>query len=960
MTSFWRYTLFGIFGAAGMALALCVALSGGSAAETSITDTPPSADSAPVLEPKADFAAAPAVQVSDSRQDVASQPAREQMNAPIAQKQSFLPPQQSFSAQQTYLPPEYIPPPQYSQPPALPTPQMQSQAGPLLAQAQGQAPTNDAELMDLLRKQLQKSMQTPGDIQAPAERPRSPLPPQVRPETVNAPPTKGRQSIRRIPGEGDNNLSINIQDADLRDVLGMLSEQGGLNILPSPGVQGKVSASLNGVDIDTALNAILRSTGFIAKRDGRFIYVGSPADFKLMDQSIDTVGTRVYHLNYVRASDIQSLVTPLLTPGIGTISVTAPANEGIAADSTKVGGDQFAGGDSVLIHDFVAVLDQIEQVIGEIDRHPAQVHIEAMILRVKLHDELSFGIDFELLRQNPNFRLASGSPLASVNDLDFKEGGLKVAFLNGSTNAFIQALETIGDTNVIATPRLMVVDKARAEVLIGKQLGYVNTTITETSTAQNVQFLEVGTQLRLRPFISGDGLVRLEVHPEVSDGTVEVKDGFTLPQKETTQVTTNVIVPDGCTVIIGGLLQDSLKTDGSQIPLLGSLPGIGWLFRNKHEVTEKEETVVLITPHIVCGPDACCEGDKAAAEFHRRHAVYADQMSPLGKRYIGRKYYRLAQAAWAQGDQKTALRFADLSVHFDPESRAAINLRTDIWNGNLTGDHTLLKADVNTPGGYIDPIPGAGPMEIEGPAEIHSPGDNQPAEDRNSRVPPSSVAPPKATRRPAPNARMVQVSDTPDEAPPLLPVNAQAVAMQSLPAPSAGPMIDTAVMKASNEVPVGPRISGYNAEQVQLPPAPSAALPVIQTRPLARMSTTPQLGAQPFGAPPTRAEAIAAPTASPSTVVGPTTQPSVNPMTMLPNTRSVLVKRQATPPPAPANPNPTGVQPVNKTTVPGKPDAGVDNQQLPDWMLDGLLQTRSSAPDKLPTGPSRAMEPTQK
>jgi len=286
---------------------------------------------------------------------------------------------------------------------------------------------------------------------------------------------------------------------------------------------------------------------------------------------------------------------------------------------------------------------------------------------------------------------------------------------------------------------------------------------------------------------------------------------------------------------------------------------------------------VLITPHIVCGPDACCEGDKAAAEFHRRHSVYADQMSPLGKRYIGRKYYRLAQAAWAQGDTKTALRFADLSVHFDPESRAAINLRTDIWNGNLTGDHTLLKADVNTPGGYIDPIGPPGSMEMEipegvqAPGEIHSPGDNQPADAMNSRVPPSGVAPPKTTRRPAPT-RMVQVSDTPDDAPQLLPVNTQAVAMTAMPMPSNGPMIDTAVVRASNDVPVGPRMLGYNAEQTQLPPPPSAAMPVVQTRPLARMSTTPQLGAQPFGAPPGRAETLAAPAAVPSNVAGPSTQ----------------------------------------------------------------------------------------
>ncbi len=483
-------------------------------------------------------------------------------------------------------------------------------------------------------------------------------------------------------------------------MLELLSEQGGLNILPSPNVQGTVSASLNGVDIDTALDAILRSTGYVAHRDGKFIYVGTPADFKVMEQTLDKVATRVYRLNYTRASDIQALVTPLLTAGIGSISVTAPADEGIGSDSNKDGGNKFAGGDSILVHDYVAVLDQIDQVIAEIDRKPAQVAIEAMILRVTLDDAYSFGVDFELLRKN--LRFATGSPLSTLNDFDVTSGGLKFAYLDGSTGAFVSALETIGDTDVVASPKVMVLDQARAEIQIGQQLGYVNTTITETSTAQNVQFLEVGAQLRLRPFISSDGLVRMEVHPELSTGQVKVEQGLTLPDKDVTQVTTNIMIPDGCTVVIGGLMREDLGTTASQVPFFGSLPGVGFLFRTKTETNKKEEIIVLITPHIVCEPDACCEGDKAAAEFHRRQAVYADQMSPLGKRYLGRKYYRLAQAAWARGDQETALRMIDLAVHFDPESRAAIDLRTDIWNGRLVDDHTLLKP------GMMGPPPGVG------------------------------------------------------------------------------------------------------------------------------------------------------------------------------------------------------------------------------------------------------------
>ena len=127
----------------------------------------------------------------------------------------------------------------------------------------------------------------------------------------------------------------------------------------------------------------------------------------------------------------------------------------------------------------------------------------------------------------------------------------------------------MGDTTVVANPRLMVLNKQRAEIQIGQQKGYINQTVTETSSSQSVEFLDIGAQLRLRPFISSDGLIRMEVHPELSDGTVEVENNFTLPNKTITQVTTNIMVRDGCTVIIGGLIKEELTNHHDANPRAG-------------------------------------------------------------------------------------------------------------------------------------------------------------------------------------------------------------------------------------------------------------------------------------------------------------------------------------------------------------------------------------------------------
>lgn len=505
-----------------------------------------------------------------------------------------------------------------------------------------------------------------------------------------AAPPKSKPRIVKS-GEGDDHLSLDFHDADIRDVLDLISREGHLNILPSNNVKGKVSASLQDVDMQTALGAILKSTGYVMRRHGAMIYVGTPRDFQDLEQALDKIGTRIYQTNYVRAEDLKALITPLLTQGIGTISVTPPSEIGIAADGSKAGGDTFAGGDSVLVRDYESVLAQVDQVIAEVDRRPMQVAIEAMILSVKLDDQNAFGINFQALRDNAHIKLTSGNPPTSLGGIDTSNGGLNFAFLDSSLSLFIQALETIGDTNVIATPRITCVNKHRAEILIGSQLGYVNSTVTETSTAQNVNFLEVGAQLRLRPFISSDGVIRMEVHPELSTGQVKLEGGFTLPEKDVTQVTTNVMVRDGATVIIGGLMREDLTSNTTQIPLLGSLPGVGFLFRQKNDETQRSEILVLITPHIIYDAEACAEGSYGAADFHRRQAVYADSMCPLSKVHLGRQYYRLAQQAWVGGDQASALRFVDLAIHFDPANRAAIELRVDITTGNHSDLHTAVK-----------------------------------------------------------------------------------------------------------------------------------------------------------------------------------------------------------------------------------------------------------------------------
>lgn len=479
-------------------------------------------------------------------------------------------------------------------------------------------------------------------------------------------------------------IQIELRDADIRDAIHTLARQAGLNVLMSNSVQGKLSLSLDQITPFEALHAVVRAAGYLAFQDGNLLYIGTSQEIKNLEQLSDKVSTRIYRPNYVPAKELESLLKPLVTPQIGLVTVSSAAEKGIAPNPADAGGDAYAGSDVVIVRDYEKVLRELDHIVAQVDIRPRQVAIEAMIISVNIDDKNHFGISFELLRNKGYLKFGWGFVPQDLNDVHLDNSGLKFAYLDASLGAFLNALESIGDTNVIATPRLLVLNKHRAEILIGKELGYVSTTVTETSSSQTVEFLKVGAQLVIRPFISNDGLIRMEVHPEVSTGAVQITNNFTVPNKDTTQVTTNILVPDGATVIIGGLMREDLQTTSSQVPFLGNLPLIGAAFRNKIETTTKQEIIVLLTPRIVDDYHITKEGEGASLLWRRRQRVVADDMSPLGSHSAARRWVEQARIACAEGDYAKARRLAEMAVEFDPNNVEAIMLRDQLSSSGPT------------------------------------------------------------------------------------------------------------------------------------------------------------------------------------------------------------------------------------------------------------------------------------
>jgi len=151
-------------------------------------------------------------------------------------------------------------------------------------------------------------------------------------QSIDAPGQLDMAGIRR--GEGDDRLTLNLRGQDLRELLEFLSAEAGLNIITSENVIGNVTASLSDMDAKSAILAILRIKGFVAKQDGKFLYVGTPADLNRMENLNDTLKTRIYRTDYVTAAEMQALIAPLLTAD-GTVTVSSLAETSIRADTVN-------------------------------------------------------------------------------------------------------------------------------------------------------------------------------------------------------------------------------------------------------------------------------------------------------------------------------------------------------------------------------------------------------------------------------------------------------------------------------------------------------------------------------------------------------------------------------------------------------------------------------------------------
>ncbi len=495
---------------------------------------------------------------------------------------------------------------------------------------------------------------------------------------------------------------------DIVDFLKFLGVACNKNIVPSGNVRGQVNVNLFNVTAKEVMSVVLTSNGFAYEEEGAFIFVYTQKEYEAKLAAARKTISRAFHLNYITAQDAETLIKPLLSE-TGRVTTT-PATQ--TSQGGKGGsGETWAGNNYIVIVDYPEYIDAVGKLLGEVDRQPLQVLVEATILVAKLDDENSLGIDFNVLGGvdfQSTYTLpegvngfhpdASNVALSGTNtSANFGSGGLSIGIVTGNIGMFISALEGITDTVTLGNPKVLTLNRQTAKVKVGGEQGYVASTVsTTTAETSSVQMLETGTILEFTPFITDDGYIRMNLHPEDSIGAVVQKGNENLPEKTVTEVITNVLVKDGHSIVIGGLFRESTTLNRSQVPLVGNIPLIGNLFRSTNDRNIKEEIIFIITPHIVKESVDYAAAEEIMGTIDTLVIGVREGMQWHGRERLAGAHYNRARELQADGKLKAALWDANLAVHISPRFLDALDLRNElrarhIYRGEYGGMHLFMR-----------------------------------------------------------------------------------------------------------------------------------------------------------------------------------------------------------------------------------------------------------------------------
>ncbi|MCC6870112.1 MAG: type IV pilus secretin PilQ [Burkholderiales bacterium] len=453
-------------------------------------------------------------------------------------------------------------------------------------------------------------------------------------------------------------LSLNFQNVEVRSVLQVIADFTGLNIITSDTVQGNLTLRLKDIPWDQALDIILQTKGLDMRKNGNVVLIAPREELALKEKQqlenaiqigeLEPLISESFQLNYIKAADVLNLITSnrqqQIGAGAGQTATTGGQGSIISRRGVAIIDPR---SNIVFVTDTASRLEEVRKIIRQIDTPIRQVLIEARIviaadtfsrqLGVRFGQQTGFTfnkkryaagsggtlstqpvvttsgdtITRETRTQTP-FELASGiasagysdSPQLNVNlPVANAAGQLALTLINlGSGNLInleLSALEADGRGKVVSSPRVVTGDNQKAAIEQGTEIPYV--TPGSANSPATVQFKKAVLRLDVTPQITADGriIMVVEVRKDTVGQYVQLGGGFSVPSIDTKNVVTQISVNNGDTAVIGGIYEETIRNDVTQVPWLGNIPILGYLFKQTGNTSEKAELLVFLTPRVV-------------------------------------------------------------------------------------------------------------------------------------------------------------------------------------------------------------------------------------------------------------------------------------------------------------------------------------------------------------------------
>ena len=399
-------------------------------------------------------------------------------------------------------------------------------------------------------------------------------------------------------------VTVDFKDADIRQVLRVISLKSGVDIVAAPDVEGIVSIKLTNVPWEQALDVILRTYGFSYAREGNIIRV-------LTREAVEQeeLGTEVFALNYSKAEDVTPIIKELLSDR-GRVKFDARTN-------------------TVVVTDLPATLFQIRKVITRLDQQTPQVHIDTKIVETRRTKDENFGIDWFDSTQftlSPataptTFPFPGGADLGNVGSTFFPRPGAfspttgavlskgRVPETGGtftfgtltqaSLSTTVNLLKQKVHTNIVSHPTIVVLNNREAFVQVGDDINIPNFQIdpsTGRATVSGFKTRSTGILLKVTPHVNPEKEIVLDVRPEISEvgATFDTyASDVRFPRFTVQKAETHVRLRNGETLVIGGLVKRKTVMTDNRVPILGDIPVLGVLFTNRREQTDPQQDLLI-------------------------------------------------------------------------------------------------------------------------------------------------------------------------------------------------------------------------------------------------------------------------------------------------------------------------------------------------------------------------------